>query len=104
MHLTAEQEPMLKDSTICHICNEEWGADILRDHNHLTVKYRAAATIAVIGTSERTYFVLIIFQNLKGYDAHHIMSAIGQFKNERLTCIFNNMENTSHFPWVIYAS
>ena len=31
------------NSTLCHICNEELGEDRVRDHCHLSGKFRGAA-------------------------------------------------------------
>ena len=31
------------NSTLCHICNEELGKDRVRDHCHLSGKFRGAA-------------------------------------------------------------
>ena len=31
------------NSTLCHICNEELGEDKVRDHCHLSGKFRGAA-------------------------------------------------------------
>ena len=31
------------NSTLCHICNEELGEDKVRDHCHLSSKFRGAA-------------------------------------------------------------
>src|SRR5207244_2112674 len=38
----------------------------------------------------------VIFHNLKGYDSHHLMKAIGQF-NKKITVIPNNMEKYVSF-------
>lgn len=34
----------------------------------------------------------MFFHNLKGYDAHHIMSVIGKYKHKRINCIPQNHE------------
>ena len=42
--ITTMHDKMAYDnSTLCHICNEELGEDIVRDHCHLSGKFRGAA-------------------------------------------------------------
>ena len=52
--------------------------DAVKDHCHITGEYRGAA------------------HNLKGYDAHHIMSGIAEVQSD-LKCIPNNMEKYVSF-------
>lgn len=42
-------------------------------------------------------FVPVILHNLRGYDAHLIMQAIGQFKDRRIDCLANNYEKYISF-------
>ena len=51
------------------------------DHDHLTGDYRGALHSACnlrAGQHETRYFIPVVFHNLKGYDAHHILSAVSQ--------------------------
>ena len=41
--MTAQHEEIYNDSQICWICNEELNADKVRDHCHITGKFRGAA-------------------------------------------------------------
>ena len=47
-------------------------------------------------TNPKTEVVPVIFHNLKGYDAHHIMSGIAEVQSD-LKCIPNNMEKYVSF-------
>ena len=38
-----EEEQMFQDATNCHICGFELGTDRVRDHCHLSGKYRGVA-------------------------------------------------------------
>ena len=38
------------------------------------------------------YQVPVVFHNLRGYDGHHLMQAIGKYKKRRISCIANNSE------------
>ena len=51
------------------------------DHDHLTGEYRGALHSACnlkAGRQETRYFIPVVFHNLKGYDAHHILSAVSK--------------------------
>ena len=43
MRITPEEEVQFQSAVHCHICEGELGADRVRDHDHLTGKYRGAA-------------------------------------------------------------
>ena len=41
--MTPEEEESFQPSTICWLCENPLGEDTVRDHDHLTGKYRGAA-------------------------------------------------------------
>ena len=41
--MTMHDKLVYDNSTLCHICNEELGEDKVRDHCHLSSKFRGAA-------------------------------------------------------------
>ena len=43
MIMTMHDKLVCENSTLCHICNEELGKDRVRDHCHLSGKFRGAA-------------------------------------------------------------
>ena len=43
MIMTMYDKLVYDNSTLCHICNEELGNDRVRDHCHLSGKFRGAA-------------------------------------------------------------
>ena len=54
--------------TLCHICNEELGNDRVRDHCHLSGKFRGAAhQICNLKYKVPTFFP-VVFNNLSGND------------------------------------
>ena len=57
-------------STLCHICNEELGNDRVRDHCHLTGKFRGAAHEICNLKYKIPKFFPVVFHNLSGYDSH----------------------------------
>ena len=67
----------------------------VRDHDHLTGKYRGAAHSKCNLSLRIDPFhtpVPILFHNLKNYDAHHLISAIGRTEEKTTTCTDNNGE------------
>ena len=74
--------------------------DAVKDHCHITGKYRGAAhkacNINYFRINPETEIILVVFHNLKGYDAHHIMSGIAEVQSD-LKCIPNNMEKYVSF-------
>ena len=60
----------------------------------MTGEFRGAAHSACKNKQRinpKTMAIPVVFHNLRGYDAHHMMQAMSQYKKE-LTCIVNNME------------
>ena len=88
----------------CFYCSgpllREQFRDAVRDHCHITGKFRGAAHNAC----NRSYFrinpkkviIPVVFHNLKGYDAHHLMQQIAEV-DANLRCIRNNMEKYISF-------
>ena len=73
--------------------------DCMKDHCHITGKYRGAAHNSCnlkLRIKTKTDQIPVVFHNLRGYDAHHLMEAMSQLQTE-VKCVANNMENTLHF-------
>ena len=99
-----------EDDGICIHCNEPLVRpqfrDAVKDHCHITGKYRGAAR----NTCNRSYFridpkritIPVVFHNLKSYDAHHLMLRIAEVDTypqgtSDLRCIPNNNEKYISF-------
>ena len=68
--------------------------DAVKDHCYITGEFRGAAHSACnseLRINPRTMLIPVVFHNLRGYDAHHLMQAMSQYKKE-LSCIAYNME------------
>ncbi|XP_066595460.1 uncharacterized protein [Prorops nasuta] len=63
----------------CHICKKPFLPNQLRirDHDHLTGKYRGPAHNNCNLNFKDSHVIPIIFHNLSGYDSHFIFEAIG---------------------------
>ena len=68
----------------------------MRDHCHVTGKYRGSAHTDCNLSYRLTNKIYVIFHNLRGYDSHLIMQEIGKFKNN-INVIPNNMEKYMAF-------
>jgi len=82
----------------CHICDELYKSNDIgvRDHCHVTGKYRGSAHESCNLSFRLTDKIPVIFHNLRGYDSHFIMQEIGKF-NMDINVIPNNMEKYMAF-------
>lgn len=65
-------------ATRCHICNNFLFSDKVRDHCHISGRYRGAAHSYCNLRYKRPSFVPIYFHNLSGYDAHLFIKKLGE--------------------------
>ena len=87
-----------KEQTNCYLCKKpllhEKYRDAVKDHCHITGKYRGAAHSQCnfkLRINPKTHQVPVVFHNLRGYDAHHLMQAMANL-NKEVKCVANNME------------
>ncbi|EZA53831.1 hypothetical protein X777_06696 [Ooceraea biroi] len=76
--LTPEQCEELRDAARCHVCGKPFAAGDtrVRDHCHLTGRYRGPAHSACNLNYKDSHVIPVIFHNLSGYDAHFIIEAV----------------------------
>lgn len=77
MKLTPQEEASFKAATKCHIC-EKPCSDKVRDHCHLTGRYRGAAHNDCNINYKDSRIIPVIFHNLSGYDSHLIIKDIAR--------------------------
>ena len=73
--------------------------DSVRDHDHMTGKYRGAAHNECnfkLKLNPKTMPIPVIFHNLKGYDGHLLMQAMARVRGE-IKCIPTNTEKYISF-------
>ena len=87
-----------KEKTNCYLCEkpllQKNYRDAVKDHCHLTGNYRGAAHNECnlkLRINPKTDQVPVVFHNLRGYDAHHLMQAMANLQKE-VKCVANNME------------
>ena len=64
------------NSTLCHICNEELGKDIVHDHCQLSGKVRGAAHDVCLKNKVPKFFT-VEFHNFSGYHSHIFIKTLG---------------------------
>ena len=84
------------NSTNCHICNEELGEDRVRDHCHLSGKFRGAAHEVCNLKYKVSTFFPVVFHNFFGYDSHLFIKALGNSEGD-ISCIPNSEKNYFYF-------
>ena len=78
--MTAEQNGEFERSDICWICGKIIDYDNkVRDHCHVTGKYRGAAHWSCNINLKIRKKLVVIFHNLKGYDSHLIFKELSKF-------------------------
>ena len=77
--MTNEDEEIYNESQICWICKEKSNTDKVRDHCHVTGKFRGAAHNKCNLKSRIPRKLQIIFHNLQVYDGHIIFKELNNF-------------------------
>ena len=109
LRMTKDDEEKFQKAEECHICIKKYtDKDIrVRDHCHITGKYRGSAHQECnlkLKVNPKEIKIPVIFHNLRGYDSHFIMQEIGAIvKNNTeeqemtINAIPNNMEKYMAF-------
>ena len=114
--MTDNDNKKYKNAKICHICEKSLivnkNRDAVRDHCHITGKYRGAAHNECNFKLKVSPFLIqipVVFHNLKGYDSHLIMQEISKIQENdesekikgynmyKRSCISNNTEKYISF-------
>ena len=82
MVLTAADRKDFAGATHCHICKQLLNEKPVRDHCHVTGKYRGAAHNKCNLDYQLTDKIPVIFHNLRGYDGHMLVQEMGKFVKE----------------------
>ena len=96
--MSEEDEALFRSQDSCHICNEKYTASAkrVRDHCHITGKFRGSAHEDCNINFRLTNKIPVFFHNLRGYDSHFIMQQIGKF-GLPIHVIPNNIEKYMAF-------
>ena len=92
MNFTKEDEIVHNQTTQCNICGEKMeSTDKLRDHCHLTGKYRGPAHYKCNLAFKYSKYIPVFFHNLE------VMQDLEKYKDKRLSCIAKNTEKYISF-------
>ena len=91
--MSEKEEERFQSSNICWICKKLIDSDNekVRDHCHITGKFRGAAHWSCIINLQLTEKVPLIFHNLRGYDSHLIFCELNKF-DVKIGVIPNRLE------------
>ena len=77
--IMTEEEKQFQSSNICWICEKRIEDEKLRDHWHITGRFKGAAYWSCNINLQFTKNVPVIFHYLKGYDSHLIFYELIKF-------------------------
>ena len=82
----------------CWICGKlfDAGDEKVRDHYHVTGKFRGAAHFSCNANCKLSKKVPVIFHNLRGYDSHLIIKEISKF-DVKVSVVPNGLEKYMAF-------
>ena len=100
IRITQGQEQEFQSETVWHICENLLNDDKVRDHCHLTGRYRGAAHSKCNLKYKVPKFYPVIFHNLSGYDAHMFIKDIAETPGE-INCISRTEEDYVSFSKTI---
>ena len=104
MRITRKEEGDFKRALniICHICENLLHDDKVRDHCHLTGRYRGAAHNQCNLNYRIPKFYPVIFHNISGYDTHMFIKDLAETEGE-INCIAKTEEDYISFTKTIIA-
>lgn len=110
-----EDEASFAAATVCYLCDQNFEVTKrvkCRDHDHAVEgvargegevgrgNYLGAACQVCNLNRKRSPFIPVFFHSLSSYDAHHIVSALGQLSDgDDMSCIPKTKEKYISFEW-----
>ena len=84
--MTQENEEDFKNNNNCGFCEKEIITDKVRDHCHLTGKYRGPAhsKCNINVTQKQSNFIPFLFHNFSNYDCHMFFKKLVDKKNDKV--------------------
>ena len=102
MEMTQEDRRAHKNATTCHVYKNSLKGNSVRDHCHISGKYRGAAHKTCnlkLRLNPGTIKIPVVVHNLHGYDSHLLMQAFSKVEGH-VSCIPNNTEKYISFSLV----
>ena len=96
--MSAEEEEKFQLANSCWICNKlfDVGDEKVKDHCHITGKYRGAAHFSCNANLKLSKKVPVIFHTLRGYDNHIIIKEVSK-SDVNVSVIPNGLEKYMAF-------
>ena len=84
--MTEQDEEDYRNNNICRFCEKEILSDKVRDHCHLTGKYRGPAhsICNIIITQDQSNFIPFIFHNFSNYDSRMLFKKLVDKKKDKV--------------------
>ena len=84
--MTKEDEEDFKNNNICRFCEKEMLSDKIRDHCHLTGKYRGSAhnTCNINVRQADSNFIPFAFHNFSNYVCHMFFKRLVDLKKDKV--------------------
>ena len=84
--MTEENEKDYRKNNICRFCEKNIESDKVRDHCHLTGKFRGSAhsKCNINVTQDQSNFIPFIFRNFSNYDCHIFFKKLVDKKNDKV--------------------
>ena len=84
--MTDEDDEEYRNDNVCRFCEKEIITDKVRDHCHLTGKYRGPAhnTCNINVAQKQSNFIPFLFHNYSGYDNHMFFKKLVDKKNDKV--------------------
>lgn len=102
--MTEDEEKTFQVCTECNLCkNSLVGGGKVRDHDHLTGKFRQTLCSKCNLELHQPKFVPVFFHNLSNYDSHFIISELG-YDTESINVIPNSEEKFISFSKYISST
>ena len=98
--LAPEEEYEFEEAMDCHICESPLQKDRVKDHCHLTGRYRGAAHNKCNLAFKLPKFYPVFFHNLSGYDTHMFIKDLADTPGE-IKCIAKTEEDYISFSKII---
>ena len=84
---------------VCYICFKPFNGDKVRDHDHLTGRYRGAAHNICNLVLRKTYKIPVFFHNFRGYDSHLVVWGLADHPDLDISLIGQGMEKYLTLGW-----
>ena len=101
MIFTQQDSIQFRAAIECYICKKKFlqSTDKVRDHCHISGKYRGAAHNKCNLQLRKTYKIPVFFHNWRGYDSHLIVHKLPNYPNLNVNIIGQSMEKYLVLNW-----